>query len=90
MVKEKNLPKTIQQAFDTVRVIGNEAVHPGTMDLGDDRTTAMSLFELTNLVADKMITEPKQIQGLYDRLPDTKRQWIEERDKRKEKKNVHE
>ena len=42
----KGLDPRVQQALDTVRVIGNEAVHPGVMDLRDDRATAERLFGL--------------------------------------------
>jgi Domain of unknown function (DUF4145) len=34
------LDSRVQKALDIVRVIGNEAVHPGTMDLRDDQKTA--------------------------------------------------
>ncbi len=37
---KKGLYPLVQQALDAVRVIGNEAVHPGTLDLKDDRDTA--------------------------------------------------
>ena len=37
---KKGLPVDVQQALDAVRVIGNEALHPGQMDLRDDRPTA--------------------------------------------------
>jgi hypothetical protein len=36
----KGLPPAVQEALDAVRVIGNEAVHPGQMDL---RMTARPL-----------------------------------------------
>ena len=44
----KGLNPRVQQSLDIVRVIGNEAVHPGVMDLKDDRDTALRLFELVN------------------------------------------
>src|SRR5262249_4412270 len=55
---EKGLPVKIQQALDAVRVIGNEAVHPGTMDLKDDQETATQLFDLVNIIAEQLISVP--------------------------------
>jgi hypothetical protein len=49
----------VQQALDIVRVVGNEAVHPGTMDLKDDRETAAKLFGLVNRIAHDTITIPR-------------------------------
>jgi len=64
----RGLPKKIQQALDTVRVVGNGAVHPGELDLRDDLPTALRLMELVNLIADVMITQPQQVEALYDRM----------------------
>ncbi|MGO9121103.1 MAG: DUF4145 domain-containing protein [Desulfomonilaceae bacterium] len=83
LVREKNLDPRIQQSLDVVRVIGNESVHPGIMDLRDDKETAMSLFRLINVIADMMVTQPKHIQEMYDKLPDGKKKGIHDRDKRK-------
>ena len=83
LVREKNLDPRIQQSLDVVRVIGNESVHPGTMDLQDDKDAVMSLFDLVNHIADDMITKPKRIQEIFDKLPEKKRKGIEDRDKRK-------
>jgi len=44
-----------------VRVIGNEAVHPGKLDLKDDRDTATRLFKLVNIIAEQMISNPKHV-----------------------------
>src|SRR5688572_10249423 len=60
-LEKKGLDKRVQQALDIVRVIGNDAVHPGQIDLRDDRDTATKLFGLVNLIAEKMITEPKHV-----------------------------
>jgi hypothetical protein len=77
----KGLPVPIQKALDIVRVVGNEAVHPGTIDLKDDRDTAIKLFGLINLIAEDRITRPKQIDEFYSSLPPEKLKAIEERDK---------
>jgi hypothetical protein len=75
------LPKTIQQALDSLRVIGNEAVHPGTLDLKDDQDTALKLFGLVNVIVENQISEPQAIQALYaDKIPSTKKEEIEKRD----------
>ena len=74
------LPVMIQQALDVVRVVGNNAVHPGQIDLKDDRQTAVKLFELVNIIAQVMITQPKQVQALYGSLPATQIDAINKRD----------
>jgi hypothetical protein len=79
----KGLDIKIKRALDIVRVIGNESVHPGQIDLRDDPATAARLFELVNLVADRMISEPKRINEMFDALPEDKRKGIESRDKQK-------
>lgn len=74
------LPPKIQKALDIVRVIGNEAVHPGQLDLKDDVATAMKLFELINLIAQDRITTPNQIDAVYESLPATSLEHIKKRD----------
>jgi hypothetical protein len=75
----KGLPVEVQQALDAVRVIGNEAVHPGQVDIRDDRDTASKLFELVNFIAYDRISRPKKIAGVYKMIPDNKREAIEVR-----------
>jgi hypothetical protein len=77
---EKGLLGKVQKALDSVRVIGNEAVHPGQMDLRDDAETAGKLFGLLNVVADAMISQPKHVDEIYKVLPESKRKAIESRD----------
>lgn len=75
------LPQKIQQALDVVRVIGNNAVHPGAMDLQDDKQVADSLFRLVNMIANATISEPKAVEDLYNTLPQSTLDAIENRDK---------
>jgi len=77
----KGLPVKIQEALDVVRVIGNNAVHPGQIDIKDDRDTAMKLFELVNLIAYDRITHPKEVDKLYESLPESQLEAIQKRDK---------
>lgn len=81
LVKVGLLP-IVQQALDAVRVIGNNAVHPGQIDLRDDPVTAAALFPLVNLIADQMITAPAQANAIFESLPETSRAQIAERDGR--------
>ena len=76
---KKGLSPLVQKALDLVRVIGNEAVHPGTLDLKDDRDTASRLFELVNIIAEQMISNPKHVEELYGKIPAEKRKAIERR-----------
>jgi len=77
---KKGLDEKMQKALDSVRVIGNEAVHPGQMDLHDDAETVGKLFGLVNLIADAMITQPKHVEEIYQSLPETKKEQIRKRD----------
>jgi len=80
---KKGLPQQIQQALDFVRVVGNESVHPGVLDMKDNREVAGHLFELVNVVIDRMTAEPKRIDALYQKvLPESKRAAIEKRDEK--------
>lgn len=75
------LPVRIQRALDVVRVIGNNAVHPGEIDLRDDADTVGQLFLLVNLIVDSMITQPHAIDRLFNKLPEGAKRAIEKRDK---------
>jgi hypothetical protein len=79
---EKGLPVKIQQALDIVRVIGNNAVHPGQIDLSDNIEIVNTLFELVNITVEVMITQPKNVEEIYTSvIPDSQRAAIEKRDK---------
>lgn len=57
---QKGLSVDVQQALDTLRVIGNNAVHTGEMDLTDGTETASALFELLNFIVEDQISQPKK------------------------------
>lgn len=77
----KGLPPTIQQALDAVRVIGNNAVHPGKIDMSDNKDLAITLLKFINIIVENQITQPKLINDAYSSLPKGALKGIEQRDK---------
>lgn len=67
---KKGLSVTVQKALDAVRVVGNNAVHPGKIDMTDNRDAAETLFRLVNLITEKMISEQKHVDDFYSGLPE--------------------
>lgn len=84
----KGLPVMVQQALDSIRVIGNNAVHPGEINIDDNKDIAATLFMLLNLIVEKIIIEPKKVQEVYMRLPEGVRTAIEKRDQVETKKVI--
>ena len=78
----QGLDPRIQKALDVVRVVGNNAVHPGELDIRDDRAIAGQLFGLLNLVVEIAITQPKHVAEIYDSLPAGARSAVARRDQK--------
>jgi hypothetical protein len=78
----KGLPVTVQKALDICRVIGNNAVHPGEIEINDTPEIAQNLFNMVNLIIDNRITQPREIERLYSLLPEESRKAIEKRDEK--------
>ena len=76
---KKGLDVRVQQSLDIVRVTGNNAVHPGEI-VFDDTTNVHTLFQLINIIAEVLITQPKQIQATFNNLPEGARKAIKKRD----------
>jgi hypothetical protein len=76
----KGLSPTIQQSLDYCRVVGNNAVHPGEIDLKDSPEIAQHLFSMINFIVEVRISHPKEIERLYKTLPAEARDAVEKRD----------
>jgi len=77
--KEK-LPAMIIKVADTMRLTGNDSVHPGEM-LDEDRDfIANQMFGLLNLIVYNAITQPQEIENMYLMTPEKKRKAAEEKD----------
>ena len=76
----KGLPIQVQQALDFCRVVGNNAVHPGEINLKDSPEIAQHLFNMINYIVEDRITRPKQIEDLYQMLPEGAKKAVLKRD----------
>ena len=70
----------IQQALDPVRVIGNNAIHPGQMTTVDDGEIALKLFHLANFIVEDRIAQSRILNESFGTLPDGVKEQIERRD----------
>ncbi|AVO60663.1 DUF4145 domain-containing protein [Pseudomonas chlororaphis] len=70
---EKGLPSRVLKAFDTIRIFGNESVHPGTVNLNDTPDVALALFSLLNMAVRYCITEEKELEAIRALTPEAKR-----------------
>lgn len=77
---KKGLSPLTQKALDVCRVVGNNAVHPGEISAEDTAEIASNLFGLINFIVEDRITRPREIEALYEKLPESARTAIEKRD----------
>lgn len=77
---KKGLPVEVQRALDYCRVVGNNSVHPGEINIDDDPNIANSLFEMINFIVEVKISHPKKIENLYSILPEGALQAVAKRD----------
>jgi hypothetical protein len=82
LVKKGAIAEHQQHLCDFVRVVGNNAVHPGEIDLNDTPETATVLFGLINDIVDEKIGRIKKNKRLYDSLPQSAKDAIDKRDKK--------
>lgn len=73
---ENGLPKLLQKAMDSIRIIGDETVHPGQINIDDNREFAVAMFRMMNIIVKKIILEPKEIDDLYQLMPENKKEEI--------------
>jgi len=79
---EAGVDDHVQKAMDSIRIIGNEGVHPGEIDLNDTPEIVSPLFVFINRLVYDLLTWPRKVSEVYDQLPDSKITAIKKRDKK--------
>lgn len=79
LLQSHTISPQVQKACDILRVIGNNAVHPGQIDINDNPETVKSLFSLLNIIVYETVQKKAEIDKLYNGLPDGALQAIERR-----------
>ncbi len=68
MKKENVLDDTLlYEAMESVRLVGNEAVHEGVIQFDDDAHAVGTLFAIVNHVVEKLIGYPKRVKKTAQR-----------------------
>ncbi len=77
----KGLDSSIQKSMDFVRIIGNNAVHPGEINVEENADLVSKLFRWINFIAEKMLSEPKEIDELFkEKISEKAKEHIVKRD----------
>jgi hypothetical protein len=81
LINDQILSQRVTKAMESMRIIGNNVVHPGEINFEDNCDIAMKLFDWLNYIVKETITEPKELNALLKELPAEDQKRIEEKHK---------
>ena len=82
-LNSKGLPNEAVQCLDIVRIYANVNAHADreiNIENEDNEEIVNKLFQLVNFIVEKTISDQKLINDLLDKIPENKKQGIENRD----------
>ncbi len=79
LVSEKKAIGRVQEAMNYLRVMGNEAVHPGVIDHGseNDDVVSRALFKILNYIVSETLESDAMVDEVYSLLPKSIQEKIE-------------
>lgn len=77
---KSGLTSEVTDAMDVLRFSGNEAVHEIRNE--DNEGTVTSLYGVVALSVDQLISQKRRIRDMFERMPDTVRKAIQDRNKK--------
>lgn len=83
LAKDELISKKLIKSADIIRIVGNNAVHPGTISDDDFDDVSLKLFKLINMIVQQGITEPREVDDTFSTMPESARKAAEDRDKPK-------
>lgn len=69
---EKGISLEINDAFTSVRIIGNDAAHPREINLADDIDTATMLFDIVNYIVEDIYAKQARIKEIGEHVSKNK------------------
>ncbi len=80
---QAGVPVSIQQAMDIMRYHGNESAHHLMLNPDETKENTLFLFSAINTIAYTLIENPSKIRECYNKIPETIRDSITQRDTNK-------
>ena len=79
-LKARGLADDVVKAMDVVRVVGNNGVHPGDIDVNEDSAILPALFALVNVIVEQVVVRRSTVDALFAKLPPGALEAIARRD----------
>src|ERR1700716_2332737 len=79
---QEEVDARVLKVLEAMRVIESNAMPSDHVSVRDDRATAETLSGLVNLICEKMMIEPRQLQALYTKVREGAQNGIEQRAQR--------
>lgn len=75
LINQGTLSARVQKLLDTIRVLGNDGVHEGVINLADDKKSEniYQLFKALNYIVRETYETEAFVDDLYDNVPESKR-----------------
>ena len=80
-----NIPEPLIKALTILRVNGNDIMHTGEIKIFESNEDVLYLFHLFNMIVEELITRPKKVKELYDKIPESIRKQTEKDESKKQK-----
>lgn len=65
LMEDEKVDEDVRKALDSVRIVGNSAVHKNELEIKGKPEIALKLFRLLNFIAKEVITSRKEIREFY-------------------------